>query len=323
MKRVLAKAGFYSGFFRLWLRSRRPGAFPILMYHHVTGGEEPFLPHVPVRVFARQMAYLKKNYRVRELDRLVGMVKSGEKIPARSLALTFDDEYEDVYRNAFPLLKAYRLPATIFITTGFVDTDHIPWTDELGFLFKETAKTGLEIRRGEKEKRFCWSDQASKIDVFREVKAILKTLYEEEREELFRRIKEQLAVTKKNPARILSGKEIREMARAGIDFGAHTVHHPILTRIPPRRAQTEIIDSRMQLGKIIGREVTGFCYPNGEAGDFDDVIKGMVRHAGYEYACSTIEGVNDAASDPYALKRTWTSEPSLSLFAARLLTNRG
>jgi len=112
------------------------------------------------------------------------------------------------------------------------------------------------------------------------------------------------------------------MAEAGIDFGAHTVNHPILTRVPPRTAREEIAGSKRELEEILGREVTGFCYPNGQPGDFDGVIEGMVRHVGFRYACSTIDGVNDAATDPYALKRTWTSETSLSLFAARLLRSR-
>ncbi len=319
MKKGLIKAGFYSGFFKIWLRARRSGAFHILMYHHVADREEVFLPHVPARVFGRQMEYLKKEYRVRDLDELVEMIKRGEAIPARSVAITFDDEYDDVYRNAFPVLRRLDLPATVFITTGFVGTDRLPWTDELGFLFKETARTGLEIEIGGRKEQFNFRDEAARLGVFREVKNRLKALYESERAELFEQVKEQLAVSSRNPVRILTGPQIREMVEAGISFGAHTVHHPILTRIPPRRAQEEIGESKVQLERILSREVKGFCYPNGEAGDFNDVIKSMVQHAGYQYGCTTVEGVNGPAADRYALKRTWTSEPSLPLFAARLL----
>jgi len=319
MKKGLIKAGFYSGLFKIWLRARRSGAFHILMYHHVTDREEVFLPHVTARVFGDQMAYLKREYRVRDLVDLVEMLQRGEAIPARSAAITFDDEYDDVYRNAFPVLRRLSLPATVFITTGFVDTDQLPWTDELGFLFKETARTGLQIEIEGRKERFNFRDEAARLGVFREVKNLLKALYEPERAELFERIKEELAVPASNPVRILTGSQIREMAEAGISFGAHTVHHSILTRISPRRAQEEIRESKIQLERILSREVKGFCYPNGEAGDFDDVIKSMVQHAGYQYGCTTVEGANGPDVDRYALKRTWTSEPSLPLFAARLL----
>jgi len=322
MKKTLVRMAFYSGVLRTWQRVRRGGFFHVLMYHHVTDREEPFLPHVTRKVFARQMRLVRNHYRVLGLERLVGMMKRGEPIPARALALTFDDEYEDVYRNAFPLLREYRLPATVFITTGCVDTERIPWTDELGFLFRETEKSGLELEREGGKETFSWTDRASRLAEFRRLKSLLKSVFEEEREELCREIRRRLAVTKKNPSRILNRSEIREMAEAGVDFGAHTVNHPILTRIPPRTAREEIERSKIDLEEILGREVTGFCYPNGEAGDFDEVIEGMVRHVGYEYACSTVDGVNDSGTDPYALRRTWTSEPSLSLFAARLLRSR-
>lgn len=322
MKTTLIRMGYYSGVFRTWLRARRSGCFHVLMYHHVSDREEPYLPHVTRKVFSRQMRLVRSHYRVLEIDRLVEMVKTGAPIPERALALTFDDEYEDVYRNAFPVLREYQLPATVFITTGFVDTDRIPWTDELGFLFQETEKTGLELEREEGRETFSWTDETSRRAEFGRLKALLKSIREKEREELCQTIRRQLAVSKKNPSRILNRSEILEMSKAGIDFGAHTVHHPILTKIPPRLAREEIERSKKDLEQILGREVTGFCYPNGQADDFDGVIKGMVRHVGYEYACSTIDGVNDGTADPYALKRTWTSEPSLSRFAARLLRGR-
>ncbi len=319
MKKWFIKAGFYSGVFKILLRGRGSGAFHILMYHHVTERDEIFLPHVTARVFGEQMEYLKREYRVQGLDELVEMVGRGEEIPARSVAITFDDGYEDLYRNVFPVLKKYDLPATVFVSTGFIDSDRLPWTDELGFLFKETASTGLEIEIGGSRERFSFPDEAARLGVFREVKNRLKALYEPERVDLFERIKEQLAVPQSNPVRILAGSHIKEMAEAGISFGAHTVHHPILTRIPPGRAQEEIRGSKQTLEAIIGEEVKGFCYPNGGKDDFNDVIKSMVQHAGYQYSCTTMEGTNGPAADRYALKRTWTSEPSLPLFAARLL----
>ena len=109
------------------------------------------------------------------------------------------------------------------------------------------------------------------------------------------------------------------MSAAGVSFGSHTVYHPILSRITPRRAQEELRESKLHLEAIIGQEVRGFCYPNGGEDDFNDVIKGMVQHVGYQYACTTIDGINGPAADRYALKRLWTSEKSLPIFAARLI----
>ena len=319
MKRQLINIGFYSRLFSLYLKAGRSNSFQVLMYHHVTDRPRPFIPHVTVDTFCRQIDYLKRNYRIEKLEEIVAKVKKGESIPPRSLALTFDDEYEDIYRNAYPWLKRLNLPATVFITTGFVDTDRVPWTDELGFLFAETERGKLEITGEDGITRLCWVDQATKSEAMRAVKRALKILPEASRSEVFNRIKEQLTVKRANPVRILNSDQIKEMADWGIEFGAHTVNHPILTRVPPELARREIEESKQQLEDVIGRRVKGFCYPNGERGDFNDRIKEMVREAGYDYACSTLEGVNGAGTDIYELKRIWTTEPSLPLFAGRLL----
>jgi hypothetical protein len=71
--------------------------------------------------------------------------------------------------------------------------------------------------------------------------------------------------------------------------------------------------------EMAGRPAAGFCYPNGEENDFLPEIERMVREAGFAYACSTIEGVNRPVADVYALRRLWTSEKSLPLFAARIM----
>jgi len=311
--------GFYSGVLRMALKIRPLAGFRILMYHHVSDDEDIFLPGITTPVFSRQMEYLHREYSVLDLNDLMGMLDRGETIPPRAAALTFDDGYEDVYRNAFPVLKQYNLPATVFISTGFIDGDNLPWTDELGFLFKRTEKTGLDIENGEQKESFQWADEEGKFIAFKRLKGMMKILFEAEREIIFQQVKRQLSVFSPNPIRIMNSSIVREMSAAGVSFGSHTVHHPILSRVPPRRAQEEIRESKHRLEAIIGQEVRGFCYPNGGEDDFNEVIKGMVQHAGYQYACTTIDGINGQYADRYELKRLWTSEDSLSLFAARLI----
>jgi peptidoglycan/xylan/chitin deacetylase (PgdA/CDA1 family) len=66
------------------------------------------------------MEYLKKNYHVVSLEAILNFVKEGKSLPKKPVAITFDDGYYSVYQNAYPLLKKYRFPSTIFITTGYV-----------------------------------------------------------------------------------------------------------------------------------------------------------------------------------------------------------
>lgn len=314
LKSGFAALVYRAGLLRLRSRLQNREGFRVLMYHHVLPVPDPFLPHVTVGLFHRQVDFLRNEMNVLPLEELAATLSGGGEIPPRSVALTFDDEYDDIHRHAFPLLKAHGLPATVFIATGFVDTDRVPWTDELGFLFGKTEKKEIEF-----DGRLSLEGGENRLRALRRVKAALKAIAEADRRARFEDLRKQLAVAAPNPVRVLGRREIREMAEAGISFGAHTVNHPILTRIPAEEAQREIADSKRMIEKISGRRAAGFCYPNGEEGDFSPEIEQMVRAAGFAYACSTIEGVNRPGGDVYALRRLWTSGESLPLFAARIL----
>jgi hypothetical protein len=101
---------------------------------------------------------------------------------------------------------------------------------------------------------------------------------------------------------MLSWGEIREMQRCGIAFGAHTLTHPNLTRLPPDRAEAEICTSQAVIADALGVAVLTFAYPYGY---YDDRTRDVVRQH-FACACSARMGLVSAASDPYALERVDT-----------------
>jgi len=93
----------------------RSGAV-ILAYHSIGTNRRPFT--VSPEAFERQMQWLKESgCNIISLDELTRYRATGQ-IPPRTVAITFDDGYEDNCTNAFPVLQRYRVPATIFVTTG-------------------------------------------------------------------------------------------------------------------------------------------------------------------------------------------------------------
>jgi len=108
---------------------------PILMYHMVCETDDPkekrYCCHP--KAFKRQMAYLKRaGYRVIGLDDLINCIKDGSTMLQKSIAITFDDGFADNYDNAFPVLKKYGFPATIFVVSQLVDRTN-EWMQEEGF----------------------------------------------------------------------------------------------------------------------------------------------------------------------------------------------
>ncbi|MDD2753541.1 MAG: polysaccharide deacetylase family protein [Candidatus Portnoybacteria bacterium] len=101
---------------RLFYRSPRVS---ILMYHSI-GDNGAFFTVTP-KEFAWQMAYLNEHdFQVVSLAQLTGKLKRGEKLSDKTVALTFDDGYADNFTSAWPILKKYNFPATIFLATDYI-----------------------------------------------------------------------------------------------------------------------------------------------------------------------------------------------------------
>ncbi|HVZ10826.1 MAG TPA: polysaccharide deacetylase family protein [Candidatus Paceibacterota bacterium] len=93
----------------------------ILMYHSIGDNKEFFT--VPTDEFERQMEYLKSNgYNVVSLNEVVKALEQKKPISSRTVALTFDDGYRDNYIEAFPILKKYGFPASIFLVSDWIGT---------------------------------------------------------------------------------------------------------------------------------------------------------------------------------------------------------
>lgn len=125
----------------IWLRDQY--VVPIMMYHRVSLEDESPANTVSPKVFARQMDFLKRNgYQVITLEELVAGIKAGKKFSHKTVVITFDDGYKDNYKNAFPVLKKYHFPATIFLISDMVGVspnlltwDQIKEMDHYGITF--------------------------------------------------------------------------------------------------------------------------------------------------------------------------------------------
>jgi peptidoglycan/xylan/chitin deacetylase (PgdA/CDA1 family) len=94
--------------------------------------------------------------------------------------------------------------------------------------------------------------------------------------------------------KLLGAEELREVSDRGLEVGAHGMTHTSLLGTEPELLRAEVEDSRRMLGKILGEEVRGFCFPYG---DLDLAAIRAVRRAGYTYACSWRVRPNRSAYD--------------------------
>ena len=292
-----------------FIQKRRDRNFLILSYHRVSDERDPFFGGVPVGTFSRQMEVLSEYFEVLPLTELVEGLARGDN-PPNGLAVTFDDGYRDIYENAFPVLKQFGMPATVFLVTGVMGSDSPIWHDRAFALFRTTEASSL-LFRGE---TYPLGGLEQKRATLTTVLNHLRTLRPSERDSRIDRLATDLRVSEPSYARKLCWEDAREMARSGITFGAHTVSHPILTQMPLSDAVQEITDSKHAIEIELKCPVTLFAYPNGRSGDFNESIKQAVKEAGFCCAVTTNWGTNDRHTDSYELRRVafWNEDARIS-----------
>lgn len=253
--------------------------------------------------FTREMEYLAEHFAPISLIDLLSGATNDEK-PV--VAVTFDDGYENNYTLAYPILQRYRIPATIFLTAGYIGTDRILWTNVVERAFDATNVKRFDYAGGIEMQRYNTWFMRQKRAACRAIKHELKQLGPKQSDAKVDELLDVLKV-KRNELdlaqyRIMTWEQARSMDPELIQFGSHTVNHCILTVVPERMARFEIEESKRIIETELGRPVQHFCYPNG---NFNDSIVFLVRKVAYQTACTTVQGKNVGEFDPYRLQRMW------------------
>jgi len=281
----------------------------ILIFHRVHATRDPLFPNEPdAAAFEALAAHLAHRYRVVPLADGVRALRAGT-LPARALAITFDDGYADNLTVAAPILQRHGATATIFIATGYLDGGCM-FNDVVIEALRSTTRDKVDLRAAGLPPMpvRTWSERRAAIDA---VLPVVKYLPSGERDATVREVARRAGVVAR-PTPMLTGDGVRALAGYGLDVGAHTITHPIFTRIPRLEASREIVDGKAALQALTGREVPLFAYPNGVPGrDFTAEHVAEVRAAGFEAAVTTAIGAATPATDPFQLPRftPWKWQP--------------
>ena len=293
----------------------RPPAFQVLTYHRVNKDADPFLAAVPTDVFEAHMAYVASTHTVLPVEELVERA-ARRRLPRNALAITFDDGYRDTLTEAAPVLRRLGLPATVFLTTGLVGTGAVSWFDRLALAFKLTRVAALTVPAGS----FALTSTDERLRTLDAVLAHLKGLADSERSRSVEAILDALGAPDDGSLAdlMLTWDDVHALRMSGFSIGAHTVSHPVLSRVPPTRARVEIEQSRDAITAACGQAPRSFAYPNGRAGDYTETVKTLVREAGFTCAVTTVFGLNTERTCPFELRRGGPWERDLPTFALKL-----
>jgi len=239
--------------------------------------------------------------------------------PEPVISITFDDGYQDNFLNAFPILQRYGLPATIFLTTGSIDSREPLWFERLALAFKKTSLESIDLEI-DIPRRLWMRTEAERLQANDELYTVLRGLADEQRQEWLSEILSRLGGQegRERNDKMLTWEQTRHMQKHGVDFGGHTVNHPFVSRLRPEQGGWEISECKRRIEAELQVPVKHFAYPSGREQDVAEWNKKLVQQAGYEAAVSTKWGLNNPDTDRLEMRRGGPWEEHPALFAAKL-----
>jgi peptidoglycan/xylan/chitin deacetylase (PgdA/CDA1 family) len=299
-------------------RLRRGNSLLILTYHRVLpethaarAVEQPGM-YVAPETLAMNLDLLKRHFDLLHLADWLRLRDSGQPLPRRACCITFDDGWLDNHQHAFPVLRAARAPATIFLVAGLIGTSYEFWPNRLARLLLDAGPSGVArsprlaqllagagvgaATPGPTDARVA--DRA--IEHCKGISdAAMNELLDEAESHLPRR-------PDADRRSLLDENEIRAMRDSGlVDFGSHSVRHTrLIEGLDASALHEEVAQSRAMLESLLGRPVELFCYPNGDVSAA--ALRAVREH--YRAAVTTRRGWNSQSADRHLLRRMTVHE---------------
>ena len=257
-------------------------------------------------LFDSFVRWLTTEFDIVTLGEIAERIQHGK--PVRRLcAITFDDGWLDNYTYAFPILCQAGVTATMFVASGYIGSTRRLWQEKLWYLLARnpdietfatewSSQQGIPLLGGGGRDFAAW-------------RAVLLNLGSQRAEDFVSKL-ESVTPSGIPPHRaFMSWDEIREMSRAGVEFGAHTVNHVFLPTLTLDDVHSELVESRNAIRTEIGTSVSGFAYPWGA---MNGAIRDCVIQAGFEYAAGVQSGIMRAGEDNYLVPRIFISTSVLA-----------
>lgn len=283
-----------------------PAGLVVLAYHRIrqpnSGLDGDVISTTPER-FDAQIRFLKKHFDVIGPADLSQIVRGRS---GRHVMITFDDGYRDNYEQAFPILRAHRVGALFFITTGFIDRPRFAWWDEIAWMVRRSPRSGLSASPYLSEPLAF--DPPLRRQAIRKLLRIYKALPGRGTEAYLDYLAEATGSGRSDPHEAadtwMTWDMLRWMKAGGMWIGGHTVNHPILSRLEVRQQEQEIAGCGLRLEEEIGQPMRWFSYPCGRPYAFTEETRACLKRQEVELAFSFYNGFcRYDAWDDYDVRR--------------------
>ena len=260
----------------------------------------PAAPGAGAAGFEHQLRRLQRLGTIVPLAPSLRQLTTGQPLPPRAIALTFDDGYRDNLEVGAPVLGRLGLPATFFLVPGILDGTVSPWWETVAWAVQRTPRASVDFQgqtlatRGRAARRTLEvltdrlkeQDQAARGRAVAELVERLEPNGEPDHRRLF-----------------LDWEGARELLRRGFEVGAHSTDHAILARETPAAQLTDLVESRRRLEAELEVAIDVLAYPNGSRADYDAATVDAARRAGYSHGLTARSGWNSRATPLFEIRR--------------------
>jgi peptidoglycan/xylan/chitin deacetylase (PgdA/CDA1 family) len=297
------------------LRSAVVRDLRVLAYHRILPrlDEEnyPFdveLVSATLEEFDWQMSYIARRFHPVSCQQVTDAMRGGRPLPTRAVMVTFDDGFDDNHDVVLPVLVRNNVPGLFFLITGYINTSQVLWFERLVYVILRTPIPKLRL-----DALQYTSDAGDSVGSRRAAAAALLRLLKrtphavrlEVLEELDRVAQVEISPDDRQFSAPMTWDQVRAMADAGMEFGSHTVTHPILSTVTDAAMLAcELRDSKSAIERQIDRPIATLAYPEGGRDAINDHVLTATRDAAYALAFTYEAGANRIASaDPLQLRR--------------------
>jgi peptidoglycan/xylan/chitin deacetylase (PgdA/CDA1 family) len=317
LKRVVYPSFAKAGVFR---RTAAAG-LAVVTYHGVLPrgyelADEVFDSNLlPPEGFRQQIRLLKAQYTVISPEEMLLWSEKKLVLPPRAVLLTCDDGLVNNLTEMLPVLAEEGVHCLFFVTGASCDDEPATlWYEELFLLLLRAPAGSFKIAAAEIEisgtlagrdqRRALWWDSVKQLS---QVGAASRKAFLDAARTRLRTDSDAPFPANDLPSqrrfRLLNRGELRRLESAGMTIGAHSMSHPMLSRLPPELARAEITESRACLEAVLGKRVWAFAYPFGDAQSVTQEILVMAKDAGYAAAFLNWGGGLGAELPPFAIPR--------------------
>ncbi len=278
----------------------------VLMYHEVAGDDVDIESWTVVRSgdLQRQLDYIARNYDIVSIGDALARLASPTGRPAA--VVTFDDGHKGNLETLLPIVDSRRIPVTIFVASGHVESQKAFWFDRLINALQTADPIELDLRRFGTLGKYVVNESrgAPNWVQFQRLLQDLKTLDPERCELVADEIVAELAQHPSRPGgrlRPMTPGDIAALAASPyVEIGGHSHCHRLQTQLSEQERRESIERNRRLLTEWTGRTIEHFAYPSGAN---DPHVVATVRASGYRTAMTTAPGLWLAGSDPFLIPR--------------------